>query len=47
MFIKLTPGGTRGSPKIQEVAPTDSRDAATTCMMWHFAPCGTLFWGLI
>ena len=51
MFITLTPGGTgrredrfrrwphrfkRWPPQIQEVAPT-------TCVVWHFAPCDTLF----
>jgi len=44
MLITLTPGSTARrkevAPQIQEVAPT-------TCVMWHFAPCGTLLWELI
>jgi len=51
MLITQTPGGTgkreEVAQQIQEVAPTDSRGGPTTYVVWHFAPCGTLLWGLI
>ena len=28
--------------QIQEVAPQIQEVAPTTCVVWHFAPCGTL-----
>ena len=46
MLITLTPDGTGRREKvalqIQEVAPWIQEVAPTTCVMWHFAPCGTL-----
>ena len=50
MPITLTSGGTgrmeEVALQIQEVAPPQIQEVApTTCVVWHFAPCGILLEG--